>query len=179
MQSSQTLLSFVALAGLAMLPACSPAENTTQAEEAVANEPQDVAAPPEAMTTEGAEPAGSATILQLQNGNPTGKSDPIMAIEDAKFITGIGGDFIVANVRYGGGCKDHDFAAYWGGSWMESLPPGTIISLTHDAKGDTCKRIVTEMLQINIASLTAKERRFWANLGGGGASSVRVEVDKK
>lgn len=178
MHSAQTLLSFVALVGAALLPGCSPAENAMEAVEATTNEPQNITAPPEAMTAEGAEPAGHATILQLQNGNPTGKSDPIMAIEDAKFSTGITGDFIVANVRYGGGCKDHDFAAYWGGSWMESLPPGTIISLSHDAKGDTCKRIVTETLQINIASLTAKERRFWAQLGGGGASSGRVEVVK-
>ena len=178
MQSAQNLLSFVALVGAALLPGCSPAENSTESIEATANAPQNVSTPPEAMTAEGAESGGSATILRLQDGSPTSKSDPIMAIEDAKFSTGITGDFIVANVRYGGGCKDHDFAAYWAGSWMESLPPGTIISLSHDAKGDTCKRIVTETLQINIARLTANERRFWAQLGGGGATSGRVEVVK-
>jgi hypothetical protein len=179
MHPAQTLLSFVALAGLALLPACSPADNTTQAEEATANLPQNTAAGPEAMTAEAGEPAGHATILQLQNGRPTGKSDPVIAIEDAKYSDGFAGKFIVATMRYGGGCKDHEFAAYWDGSWMESNPPGMNIVLSHDAKGDTCKAIVTKMVQINLADVAAKEPRFWAVLASGGVRSSRVEVGVK
>lgn len=179
MHSAQTLLSFVALVGAALLPGCSPSENTTEAVEATVNEPQNIAAPPEAMTAEGAEPAGHATILQLQNGNPTGKSDPVLSIKDATFSYGVAGEFIVAKVRYGGGCKDHDFAAYWDGAWSKSSPPGMTIVLSHDAKSDMCEAIVTETVQINIADVTAKQPRFTAVVQSGSAASNSVEVGVK
>jgi len=179
MQSAQTLLSYVALVGAALLPGCSPTGNSTEAVEATANEAQNVGAPPEAMTAEGAEPAGHATILQLQDGKPIGKSDPVMSIKDATYSYGVAGEFIVAKVRYGGGCKDHDFAAYWDGAWSKSNPPGMTIVLSHDAKSDMCEAIVTETVQINIADVTAKQPSFTAVVQSGNATSNNVEVGVK
>ena len=45
-------------------------------------------------------------------------------LSNAEFVTGIGGDFVTADVSYSGGCEDHEFEALWDGSWMESNPPG-------------------------------------------------------
>ena len=126
----------------------------------------------------GGSTGGDAVLVALQKVEvPAQPNDPITSIADAHYITGIGGHFIVADVKYGGGCKTHEFTAYWDGAWNKSNPPGIAIQLRHDKKGDTCKAIVETKLQINISEPANIERRFWAEIHGTGASSNRVDIE--
>lgn len=124
---------------------------------------------------------GVAKIVQLTQANPLPDkpSDPVSAIKNVKFITGIGGHFITADLTYGGGCKEHEFQAVWDGSWMESMPPQMTIRLLHDAKGDRCKAIVNDTVQINIGDLVKAEPNFLAMIQHGPITTDPVEVSLK
>jgi hypothetical protein len=59
-------------------------------------------------------------------------------------------DVLLVTVRYGGGCKKHDFKLVWDGSEMESNPAKIDIVLIHNANGDNCKALLTEELQFRL-----------------------------
>lgn len=67
-------------------------------------------------------------------------------------------DLLVLQTRYGGGCTLHalDLVA-WGG-WLESFPVQVNVLLTHDAKGDRCKALVSRTLRFDLTPLAQAYR---------------------
>lgn len=62
-------------------------------------------------------------------------------------------DTLHLTARFGGGCEDHEFSACWNGSFMESFPVQVRVEIIHDDKGDTCKAMVHEELQLDLSAL--------------------------
>jgi len=65
--------------------------------------------------------------------------DPVVIVEAA-----IEGDILALTVRYGGGCREHDFALLAHPAFMESYPVQSDVRLSHDARGDLCRALITE-----------------------------------
>ncbi|MDQ3338279.1 MAG: hypothetical protein M4D80_24195 [Myxococcota bacterium] len=57
------------------------------------------------------------------------------------------------SVSYGGGCEDHEFAACWDGTILESSPSQLTLTLAHDNHDDLCDAFVTRDLFIDISAL--------------------------
>ncbi|MEH0157364.1 hypothetical protein V6R21_24845 [Limibacter armeniacum] len=60
-------------------------------------------------------------------------------------------------VRFGGGCKEHDFELLWDGTQKESFPPIIPLVITHDNNGDPCKAIVIQNLQFDLTDVFGTE----------------------
>ena len=52
-------------------------------------------------------------------------------------------DTLVLDVRYGGGCADHAFVLVASSAFAESFPVQSFMRLSHDARGDLCKALVS------------------------------------
>ncbi|MBI1289327.1 MAG: hypothetical protein GC178_17300 [Flavobacteriales bacterium] len=53
--------------------------------------------------------------------------------------------------RYSGGCKEHDFNAYFSGSFMKSLPPQAYIDFEHfNPDNDPCRSLVKDTVNFNL-----------------------------
>lgn len=64
------------------------------------------------------------------------------------------GDVLEVIVRYSGGCKEHDFNAYFSGSWLKSFPPQAMVALEHlNPDKDPCRSIVTDTLQFSLTNV--------------------------
>jgi hypothetical protein len=84
----------------------------------------------------------------LQVGEPSGPRDGF-TMNDAR----VEGDALVVSVRFGGGCEEHDFALFWDGRVLESLPAQVNLTLTHDAHGDACEAFIGKELRFDISKL--------------------------
>ena len=62
-------------------------------------------------------------------------------------------DRLHLTARFGGGCEVHEFSACWNGSFMESFPVQVRIEVVHNDKGDACKAMVHEDLQLDLSAL--------------------------
>lgn len=63
-------------------------------------------------------------------------------------------DILTVVVQYSGGCKEHDFNAYFSGGWAKSMPPQAAISLEHlNPNNDNCRSIVKDTFQFNMKPL--------------------------
>lgn len=63
-------------------------------------------------------------------------------------------DVLMVIVRYGGGCEEHDFNAYFSGGWAKSLPPQAAITLEHlNPNNDRCRSLVLDTLRFNMKPL--------------------------
>lgn len=85
--------------------------------------------------------------LQLFEGTPS-DGDPF-EIESCR----LEGDELVAEVRYAGGCAQHDFQLLWNGAFMKSLPPQASFRLVHHANGDACESSVRETVRFSLSEL--------------------------
>lgn len=56
-------------------------------------------------------------------------------------------------VRYSGGCKNHDFRLIAQNKQMKSNPPQRQAFLEHDAKGDACRSVIEDTLNFGIDTL--------------------------
>ena len=63
------------------------------------------------------------------------------------------GDQLLLNVRYPGGCGTHSFQLSWDGSFMKSMPPQIAVKLSHNAHGDPCKSIQSELLRFDLSPI--------------------------
>jgi hypothetical protein len=61
-------------------------------------------------------------------------------------------DVLHISVRYGGGCKKHDFQLVWDGSLIKTNPTKIPLFLIHNNNGDNCKAIVSQDLQFSLSS---------------------------
>jgi hypothetical protein len=154
--------------GVAVAEANLAQAETAQAGNAVTESDLSVAAP---------NAAGEAIQVLLEKvDHIPDQPDDQASISDVKFVSGIAGHFITANVRYGGGCREHQFKAYWTGSWSKSNPPGIDITLRHNANGDTCMALFNRLLQINISEPAAAQKNFWVQLTNVAGPEGRVDV---
>jgi hypothetical protein len=70
-------------------------------------------------------------------------------------------DTLVLDVRYGGGCADHAFVLVASSAFAESFPVQSFMRLSHDARGDLCKALVSRQLRADISLLRDAYRRSY------------------
>lgn len=75
-------------------------------------------------------------------------TDPLDFLE-----VGFTGDTLVATVSYGGGCREHEFALVIADLFRESHPVQTSGLLSHDARGDLCRALITRTLRFDLSPL--------------------------
>lgn len=86
----------------------------------------------------------------------------------------VAGGVLALDVRYAGGCQQHDLDAVAWTGWMESNPVQVGVALAHDAHGETCKALVTSTLTFDPEPLRLA---YVAAYGDAPATLVlRVEV---
>lgn len=61
------------------------------------------------------------------------------------------GDTLFAQVRYGGGCQEHEFSMHTTGAWMKSLPPQLMLYLDHKANNDNCRALITKEIAFDLS----------------------------
>ena len=81
------------------------------------------------------------------------------------------GDFLVMDIRFGGGCDRHEFLLAGSGAIMESMPPQTNVVLAHDANGDPCRALLSRTLRADLTPLRAAVQS-----GGMAHGSIIVHV---
>jgi hypothetical protein len=67
------------------------------------------------------------------------------------------GDSLMLSVRYGGGCREHEFALETG-PILKSLPPKQLISISHDANGDNCRALIQKIVWFDLSSFQGSPR---------------------
>lgn len=65
----------------------------------------------------------------------------------------ISGNILNVYLKYGGGCAQHDIDVVWNKVAMKSMPPQLPLGFRHDAHGDACKKLVTEMRPFDLTPL--------------------------
>ncbi len=82
--------------------------------------------------------------------------DP-MTIETAMIV----GDALEVGVQHSGGCETHEFAYCWDGAFLESFPVQVMTQISHDANGDLCDALISEMLSFDLVPLkTAYQKSY-------------------
>ncbi len=82
----------------------------------------------------------------------SGKSDPIKIL-----AAEIKGNTLFLDVSYGGGCETHEFEFIGSTVVMKSLPPKRTVKLVHKAKGDACKAIINQRIEVDIKTLAYQQ----------------------
>lgn len=106
-----------------------------------------------------------ALILVVVVAGCSGGGDDDFAIGSAEFeVVGheLDGALLRLDVRYSGGCEEHDFRVCWGGILSPSDPPQIPIEVNHYNHGDSCEALITESLYIDLSELD--------QVAGGGAN---------
>lgn len=65
-------------------------------------------------------------------------------------------DLLLLTVRYGGGCKEHEFELYWDGLFMESNPLQVKLELSHNSNEDMCRALLTDELYFNLSIIKSR-----------------------
>ena len=97
------------------------------------------------------------------------RRDPV-SIESARLE---GGHLLQLQVRYGGGCRAHDFTLCWSGAFEASEPAGVSLSLGHDAHGDLCRAYLMEDITFDLSSL---EKAYRAAYGESSSGQVSLHI---
>ncbi len=63
------------------------------------------------------------------------------------------GNTLFATVTYSGGCAEHKFEVVGSPMIMKSLPPKRSVQIGHDPNGDSCRGMVTRILEIDLTDL--------------------------
>ncbi|MGC6419117.1 MAG: hypothetical protein ACON3Z_18465 [Bradymonadia bacterium] len=85
----------------------------------------------------------------------------------------IDGDTLLLSVSYSGGCETHIFGGCFG-SFLESSPVQVPVTISHDANGDICEAIVSEVIELDLmplqeayrAAYGVEEGQMFLNLDG-------------
>ena len=96
-----------------------------------------------------------ALILVVVAGCSGGVDDDFV-IGSAEFeVVGhkLDGALLRLDVRYSGGCEEHDFRVCWGGILAPSDPPQIPIEVNHYNHGDSCEALITESLYIDLSEI--------------------------
>ncbi len=76
------------------------------------------------------------------------------------------GDMLEATVSHGGGCAEHSYALVFSNVFLESLPVQMRGLLSHDAKGDPCRALLTRTLRFDLTPLKEAYRAGYRESSG-------------
>ena len=62
-------------------------------------------------------------------------------------------DILSVDVSYGGGCETHVFTLVTESMFLESFPVQLRVSLAHNANGDTCEALITEVHHFDLTPI--------------------------
>ena len=62
-------------------------------------------------------------------------------------------DILSIDVSYGGGCETHVFTLVTESMFLESFPVQLRVSLAHNANGDTCEALITEVHHFDLTPI--------------------------
>lgn len=79
-------------------------------------------------------------------------SDPL-TIQSAKIVD----NSLFLTVNFSGGCAEHKFSFIGSPMIMKSLPPKRSVKLIHDKNDDSCRSIVTKVLEIDLKNIAYKQ----------------------
>ena len=75
-------------------------------------------------------------------------------------------DTLHINVSYTGGCETHAFTLVAEPRFLESFPVQQRVSLAHNANGDTCEALITEVHQFDLTPIkTAYQKGYQTDQG--------------
>jgi len=75
------------------------------------------------------------------------------------------GDILTLNIRYSGGCEEHDVQLFMSPSaFMESNPVQAALYLRHDAHNDPCDALITTDVRFNVRPIAEQYRRDYGGL---------------
>ncbi|WP_020530490.1 hypothetical protein [Flexithrix dorotheae] len=60
------------------------------------------------------------------------------------------GNFLMIEISYSGGCKEHSFEIIWPEAVILIYPPQYPVVLTHDNNNDSCEAYITETLKFDL-----------------------------
>jgi hypothetical protein len=121
--------------------------------------PTDSSGAPGAPSADSSVPVHTETVV----------TDMVTAVPpDAYEFVGaaVRGDTLLATVRYGGGCRTHEFRLVIARGFMESQPPQVRALIDHRANADPCKALITRELRFDLAPLRAEFRRNYPTAPG-------------
>ena len=61
-------------------------------------------------------------------------------------------DKLIIDVKYAGGCADHDFDIVWDGIVNLSSPQKVNLLLKHNSNGDKCEALLSNSIQVDLKS---------------------------
>jgi hypothetical protein len=76
------------------------------------------------------------------------------------------GDSLVVTLRHGGGCRTHEFTLLVKRGFRESYPVQTDALIAHDAKGDSCRALLTRELSFPLHPLRELYRQNYQTSHG-------------
>ena len=112
------------------------------------------------------------TQIPFKTGKPTEKGD-MFAIENSEIVGGLVNQWLELEVSYQGGCREHDFIAYWDGAMIKTRPPGAALTIWHNSNEDPCRAIVSQTLLIDLKALDQSFGYLEIQADQGGA--IRVD----
>lgn len=83
------------------------------------------------------------------------------------------GDILDVSVRYGGGCRTHEFALLVTPVFLESYPVQMRGSLAHNANGDPCRALIGHALRLDLTPL----RRLYAESYGRSSDTIMLHIE--
>jgi len=101
------------------------------------------------------------TETQLVDGVTAAAPDPY-TIESAS----VKNDTLRVAVRYGGGCRMHEFRLLLFKSFRESYPVQSDALLSHEANGDGCKSLLERELRFDLTPLRNHYRQTYLTRNG-------------
>jgi hypothetical protein len=92
----------------------------------------------------------------------------------------LSGNRMLVDVKYTGGCAEHTFKVCWDGTFLESLPVQTGLTLHHDGHGDACESFGTKPLSIDLTTLGSAYKAMYQTTTGEALISLdEVRVNYK
>jgi hypothetical protein len=70
----------------------------------------------------------------------------------------IDGDILLIDVSYSGGCKDHDFKAYFNGMYIKTSPMKAKVFIVHTNNDDNCRALIKQTLRFNLKPVRSGDR---------------------
>lgn len=68
------------------------------------------------------------------------------------------GNSLHLNVKYGGGCKLHQFEFIGEPDVIKTLPPKRSVQLIHDNGDDMCKALVSQQIEVDIKEMSHNKK---------------------
>ncbi len=71
----------------------------------------------------------------------------------------INGNYLLLEIIYKGGCKEHDFNFVGSSTISKSIPPIRVVQLVHLANKENCEKEIVKKLKVDISELAYKKEK--------------------